>query len=69
MRMAVLGRVQCAHRCNCRLREIGTYRRLAVFACALGLAQLEVAWRLLFLLIRVGITSATRAALAAIAVT
>ena len=51
------------------MREIGTHRRLAVFACALGLAHLEVAWRLLFLLIPVGITAATRAALAAIAVT
>jgi hypothetical protein len=50
------------------LREIGTHWRLAVFACALGLAQLEVAWRLLFLLVRVGIPSATWAALATIAV-
>ena len=51
------------------MREIGTHRRLVVFACALGLAHLEVAWRLLFLFIPVGTTAATRAALAAIAVT
>ena len=50
------------------MREIRTHRGVAVLACTLGLAHLEVAWRLLFLVFRYRITPVTRTTLAAIAV-
>ena len=50
------------------MREIRTHRGVAVLACTLGLAHLQVAWRLLFLVTRTGIRPVTRATLAAIAV-
>jgi len=51
------------------LGEIRTHRRLAVLACALGLAHFEVTWGLLFLVLCASITATTRATLTAIAVT
>ena len=50
------------------MREIRTHRGVAVLACTLGLAHLEVAWRLLFLVFRNRITPVTRTTFAAIAV-
>ena len=68
MRMAVLGRLLCAQRCGHCLREIRTYRGVAVFTFAIGLSHLEVALRLLFLVVGTGIRPVTLATLAAVAV-
>ena len=66
--MLVWRRFLGACRCGGGLREIGTHRRIAVFACALRLTHLEVAGGLLFLVLCTGIAATTWATLAAIAV-
>ena len=66
--MLVWRRFLGACRCGGGLREIGTHRRIAVFACALGLTHLEAARGLHFLVVCTGITATTRATFAAIAV-
>lgn len=66
--MAVRRRFLRAHWCRRGLRKVRTHRRITVFACALGLAHLEAAWALLFLVLGARITASTRATFAAIAV-
>jgi len=66
--MAVLCCFLRARWCSRGSREVRTHGRIAVFTCALGLAHLEVAWGLLFLVLCTGITATTGATLAAITV-